>query len=68
MEGLYLKLEDERQTLGRLKWVRQDFVQAILDADQHHANQPYIPNQLAAGVDLYAPRLSLDWHGVRRGD
>lgn len=68
MEGLYLKLEDERQTLGRLKWVRQDFVQAILDADQHHANQPYIPNQLAAGVDLYAPRLSLDWHGARRGD
>ena len=67
MEGLYLKLEDEQQTLGRLKWVRQDFVQAILDADQHHASQPFIPNQLAAGVDLYAPRLSMDWQGPRHG-
>ncbi|OLU27356.1 DNA ligase [Pseudomonas sp. PA15(2017)] len=67
MEGLYLKLEDEKQTNGRLKWVRQDFVQAILDADQHHANQPFIPNLLADGVDLYAPRLSMDWDGQRSG-
>lgn len=68
MEGLYLKLEDHQQTLGRLKWVRQDFVQAIVDADQHHASQPFIPNQLADGVDLYAPSLSMDWHGPRRSD
>ena len=67
MEGLYLKLEDDKQTNGRLKWVRQDFVQAILDADQHHANQPFIPNLLADGVDLYAPRLSMDWNGRRSG-
>src|SRR5690606_9275134 len=63
MEGLYLKLESERCTEGRLKWVRQDFVQAILDAGQHHAEQPFIPNQLADGADLYAPTLALGWHG-----
>ena len=61
MEGLYLKLETEKETVGRLKWVRHDFVQAILDAGQHHATQPFIPNQLAAGVDLYAPQLAVKW-------
>ncbi len=67
MEGLYLKVEDEHETTGRLKWVRQDFVQSILEADQHHVNQPFIPNALADGVDLYAPRLSMDWNGPRLG-
>jgi hypothetical protein len=61
MEGLYLKLEEADTTTGRLKWVRQDFVQAILDAGQHHAEQPFIPNQLCAGADLYAPGLLRDW-------
>ncbi|KAF1054305.1 MAG: hypothetical protein GAK43_00971 [Stenotrophomonas maltophilia] len=61
MEGLYLKLEDEQTTRERLKWVRQDFVQAILDAGQHHAEQPFIANQLHPQVQLYAPRLSVGW-------
>lgn len=67
MEGLYVKLEGENETTGRLKWVRQDFVQAILDADQHHATQPFIPNLLAQGADIYSPRLSMDWAGLRSG-
>ena len=67
MEGLYLKVEDEHCTRSRLKWVRQDFVQAILDADQHHASQPFIANQLATLADLYSPRLALDWNGPREG-
>lgn len=61
MEGLYLKLETAEQTIGRYKWVRADFVQSILDAKQHHSAQPFIPNQLATGVDLYAPKLTVDW-------
>lgn len=61
MEGLYIKLETAEQTIGRFKWVRRDFVQTILDAGQHHSEQPFIPNQLAEGVDIYAPQLTLDW-------
>jgi hypothetical protein len=63
MEGLYLKVESDTQTVDRLKWIRCDFVQAILDAGQHHSEQPFIPNQLAEGVDLYAPQLTVNWYG-----
>lgn len=66
-EGLYLKVEAGGKTLGRYKWVRADFVQAILTADKHHSEQPYVPNQLAPGVDLYAPRPRVDWD-MLRGD
>ncbi len=65
MEGLYLKLETEAHTVGRLKWVRQDFVQTILDSGQHHAAQPFIPNLLADGVDLYSPTLAVNWEDLR---
>ncbi|MFF7399942.1 RNA ligase family protein [Achromobacter sp. NPDC008082] len=64
-EGLYIKVEAEGKTLARYKWVRADFVQAILDSDKHHSEQPYVPNLLAAGVDLYAPRLTVDWDTLR---
>lgn len=60
-EGLYIKVEENGVVTGRYKWVRADFVQAILDADIHHSRQPFIPNQLAPGVDLYAPRLTTTW-------
>ncbi len=64
-EGLYLKVEADGRTLGRYKWVRADFVQAILTADKHHSEQPYVPNQLAPGVDLYAPRPRVGWDTLR---
>ncbi len=64
-EGLYIKVEADGRTLGRYKWVRADFVQAILAADKHHSEQPYVPNQLATGVDLYAPRPRVDWDTLR---
>lgn len=66
-EGLYLKVEADGQTLGRYKWVRADFVQAILASEKHHSEQPYVPNQLAPGVDLYAPRPRVDWDTLRSG-
>lgn len=64
MEGLYLKVEEDGQVVERLKLVRGDFVQAIIDADQHHATQPFIPNQLIAGVDIFAPRIAIKWPGA----
>lgn len=68
MEGLYLKLETLNQTTGRLKWVRADFVQSILDAKQHHSEQPFIPNQLAAHVDIFAPKLLVNWSKEKVGE
>lgn len=65
-EGLYIKVEDGQRTLARYKWVRADFVQAILDSAQHHAEQPFIPNGLAPGVDLYAPTLTHGWPELPR--
>lgn len=64
-EGLYVKVEAGGKTIARYKWVRRDFVQAILDSDKHHSEQPYVPNLLAPGVDLYAPRLAVDWDTLR---
>ena len=60
-EGLYLKVEDDEHVLARYKLVRHSFTQTILDADSHHANRPILPNQLAGGVDLYAPTPAVTW-------
>lgn len=60
-EGLYGKTESGEEVLGRFKWVRSDFVQAILDSGSHHARRPVLPNELAAGVDLYAPEPTVTW-------
>jgi hypothetical protein len=60
-EGLYIKIEDAQQVLGRYKWVRPDFVQTILDSGSHHSTRPIVPNGLAQGVDLYAPVPTVGW-------
>jgi hypothetical protein len=60
-EGLYLKVEDDEHVLARFKLVRHSFTQTILDADSHHAKRPILPNQLAEGVDLYAPAPAVTW-------
>ncbi len=68
-EGLYIKVEEEGVVSARYKWVRNDFVQAILDAGMHHSKMPFIPNQLAPGSDIYAPRLTATWNGIEtKGD
>ncbi|MCL2849991.1 MAG: RNA ligase family protein [Micrococcales bacterium] len=53
-EGLYIKVEDDAVTTGRLKWVRAGFVQTIADAT-HWLARPVVPNQLAPGTDIYSP-------------
>ncbi|MFL9998888.1 RNA ligase family protein [Paraburkholderia sediminicola] len=64
-EGLYIKVEADDETVGRYKWVRSDFVQAIIESEKHHSEQPFIPNLLAPGVDIYAPRLTHTWEMLR---
>ena len=60
-EGLYIKVEEDGVVQARYKWVRSDFIQAILDANMHHSQQPYVPNQLAPGTDIFAPQLTATW-------
>ena len=60
-EGLYIKVEENGKTVDRLKWVRAGFLQAISSSDSHWLSRPIIPNQLAEGVDLYAPHLNVRW-------
>lgn len=53
MEGLYVKVEDGGEVVGRYKFVRRDFLQTVL-GEGHWQDRPIIPNRLAVGVDLFA--------------
>lgn len=53
-EGLYIKVEDGDLTVDRLKWVRADFLQVIMENDSHWQSRPIVPNQLAPGVDIFS--------------
>lgn len=56
-EGLYVKIEDADQVLGRFKWVRPGFLQTILESGTHWSARPILRNQLAEGVDIFSPPL-----------
>ncbi len=58
-EGLYLKQEDSDRVLDRFKFVRGDFLQAIQSSEGHWHDRPVLPNALAEGVDIFAPRLGV---------
>ncbi|MES2295745.1 MAG: RNA ligase family protein [Pseudomonadota bacterium] len=64
-EGLYIKVEDDAVVTARYKWVRSDFVQAILDSQVHHSQQAFVPNELAPGADIYAPQLTMHWDDLK---
>lgn len=53
-EGLYLKHEDADTVIGRYKYVRADFHQAILDTGSHWQDRPILPNMLAPDADIFA--------------
>lgn len=57
MEGLYVKHEGEGRVIGRYKYVRAAFLQAVFDSSGHWLDRPIVPNQLDEGVDLFAPSL-----------
>ncbi len=49
-EGLYIKWEEAGRVLGRYKWVRRDFINAILDSGTHWRDRPLLLNGLAESV------------------
>jgi hypothetical protein len=51
-EGIYIKVETEEETVGRYKFVRDSFTNAILNQGSHWHDRPIIPNRLADGVDI----------------
>ncbi|MEL6341593.1 MAG: RNA ligase family protein [Myxococcota bacterium] len=55
-EGLYIKVEDDRQVRDRTKWVRKGFLDAVAASGGHWMERPILPNQLAEGVDIFATR------------
>ena len=46
MEGLYIKVEDGDRVTRRLKWVRYDFVQHVVQGQDHWNRRAPIPNKL----------------------
>jgi hypothetical protein len=58
MEGLYIKVEEEGVVQARYKYVRPSFLTAVSQSNSHWLSRPIIPNQLASGVDIFAPGKS----------
>lgn len=54
MEGLYLKHEDHGQVLGRCKYVRPTFLQAVEESGEHWMDRPIEQNRLRPGVNLFS--------------
>ena len=48
MEGLYLKVEAEGEVRARYKYVRADFLTAVVDSGTHWLRRPIVPNMVAA--------------------
>jgi hypothetical protein len=57
-EGLYIKVERDGHVVGRAKWVRSDFVQTILNADEHWQSRFPVPNLLDGQTDMFPSYLS----------
>ena len=49
-EGLYIKHEENGRVAARYKWVRRDFINAILDSGTHWRERPLLQNGLAESV------------------
>ena len=54
-EGLYIKDEAGGEVVARYKYVRASFLTSVVDSGTHWLARPIVPNQLAPGVDLWAP-------------
>lgn len=58
IEGVYIKVERDGQTVDRLKWVRPGFIQAIQGADEHWQSRFPVPNLLEACSDVFPAHLA----------
>jgi hypothetical protein len=54
MEGLYVKVEEGGEVVGRYKYVRADFLATVVQSGSHWLDRPIVPNGLSAGMDLFA--------------
>jgi hypothetical protein len=54
MEGVYIKVEEAGETVGRYKWVRPSFLTAVLDSGSHWLDRPLVANGLRDPEVLYA--------------
>ena len=52
MEGLYIKVEENGIVTERMKYVRAEFLQRMLQSDSHWIDRPIIPNQLKGHMVL----------------
>ena len=52
IEGLYFKLEQDGQTIGRAKWVSPEFTRQVLESE-HWSKMTVTPNLLTDGVDMW---------------
>jgi hypothetical protein len=48
MEGLYIKVEEEGRVVARYKYIRADFLTAVLDSGTHWLRRPIVPNQVVS--------------------
>lgn len=57
MEGLYIKIEEDGQVTGRMKYVRPTFYQTVQQSHSHWQQRPIVPNALAAPLQtLFLPK------------
>jgi hypothetical protein len=54
MEGLYIKVEEDGEVVGRYKFIRANFLATVLQSGSHWLDRPIVPNGLRADVDIYA--------------
>lgn len=50
MEGLYIKVEENGEVTGRMKYVRAGFLQCVDFSETHWLERPIVPNMLAVPV------------------
>lgn len=53
MEGLYVKVEEDDQVKERYKYVRADFLQAILASGSHWHDRPIVANRQLPDADMF---------------
>lgn len=54
MEGLYIKIEEGDDTIGRCKFVRASFLDTVQASGSHWMDRPILPNRLAPDADIFA--------------
>lgn len=53
MEGIYIKVETEEETIARYKFVRSGFLQTLHESESHWKDRPPLPNLLNPEVDIF---------------